>query len=202
MPSYPLTFPATPNIQNFSIRPVRVVGAVKSQYTLEHQIYDHEATQWIGEISMAPMRVDSAFAWEVFILQLRGMVGTFLMGPPLSTPTGTGTTGDLLTAGSQGDESVSVQNAGSGATFKAGNWLQIGSSLSARLHKITADATADGSGFVTLNIEPALKQDHVINSLVTVSSPVGVWRMASNDVGWNINAAATFGFTVPVLEAL
>ena len=202
MPTYPLTFPSAPDIQNFSPTPIRAAGITKSPFDLSQQVSDHQGAAWGGVVTMPPMKQTAAAAWEVFILQCRGVTGTFLMGPPLACPTGTGTTGDLKVAGVARDESISVQNAGAGATFKLGDWLQIGTSLSARLHKITEDATADGSGDVTLTIEPELKQAYGTTTAVTVSSPVGVWRLTSNDIGWNINQAAHFGFSFPVMEAL
>jgi len=202
MPTYPLTFPSSPNIETFSPRPVRAVGVTTSPFDLSSQVSDHRGALWVGEVKMPPMKRASAYDWEVFILECRGMSGTFLMGPPLAGPTGTGTTGDLSTAGAAYDESLAVQNAGAGVTFKRGNWIQVGTNLSARLHKITADATADGSGNVTINIEPALKQAYGATTAVTVSSPVGVWRLGSNDVGWSIGKVATFGFAFPVTEAL
>ncbi len=202
MPTYPLAFPSAPNIQTLSIRPTRSVGSTQSPYDKSEQIFDHRGAQWVGEVTLPRMKVSVAANWEVFILQLRGRYGEFLMGPPLASNTGTGTGGDLSTAGAVFDESIVLQNAGAAATYKKADWLQIGTGLSARLHKITADATADGAGAVTLGIEPPLKEAYVTGTAVTVSAPVGVWRLGANDVGWNIDAAARFGFTLPIVEAL
>ena len=202
MPTYPLTIPASPNIQEFSIRPLRAVGVSRSPFTFAQQVFDHGGAIWQGEVKLPAMRPATAKAWEVFLLQCRGASGTFLMGPVLAGNTGTGTGGDLASAGAARDESISLQNAGAAATYKAGDWLQIGTSLSARLHKITADATADGSGNVTLTIEPELKQAYPIAAAVNLSAPVGVWRLAASNIGWDISSAARFGFAFPVVEAL
>lgn len=202
MPTYPLAFPSAPNILTFAPRPIRSVGMTESPFNFSQQVFDHQGAKWVVDITIPPMKTATAYDWEIFILQCRGMSGTFLMGPPLATPTGTGTSGDLATAGTVYDDSITVQNTGSGATFKKGNWLQIGVSLNSRLHKIATDATADGSGNVVLNIEPPLKDTHIINSPITVSSPVGVWRLGANDIGWRINAAAHFGFNFSAVEVL
>jgi hypothetical protein len=202
MPTYPLTFPSTPNIQNFAIRPIRAAGITRSPFDFSQQVFDHQGAQWVGEVKLPPMKQTAAKAWEVFILQCRGVTGTFLMGPPLCSPAGTGTGGDLAVAGAVRDESISVQNAGAAATYKAGDWVQIGTSTGARLHKITADATADGSGNVTLNVEPELKQAYGATTAVNLTNPVGIWRLATNDVGWDINSAARFGFAFSVVESL
>ncbi|MCF6304408.1 MAG: hypothetical protein L3J33_03445 [Rhodobacteraceae bacterium] len=202
MPTYPLAFPASPNIQSLSIRPLRSVGATQSPYDLSQQKFDHGGALWVGEVTIPPMKYTAAGAWEVFILQCRGKFGTFLMGPPLARPTGTGTTADMQTAGAAGDESIVLQNAGNALTFKLGNWLQIGTGTSSRLHKITADATSSAGGTVTLAIEPALKEAYPISVAVTVSSPVGVWSLATNEAGWDINQMASFGVSFSIMEAL
>ena len=67
---------------------------------------------------------------------------------------------------------------------------------------VVADANTDGSGNASLSIEPALRSSPSDTTTLTVSSAKGVFRLSSNDTGWDANAISTYGITFAVREAL
>ncbi len=86
--------------------------------------------------------------------------------------------------------------------FKAGDYFQIGTGSSSRLHMVTADADSNASGEATLDIWPPLRSSPADNAAVTVSSPKGVFRLTENVTGWDIDAARTYGITLKAIEVI
>jgi hypothetical protein len=183
MPTYPLSLPSTAQWASQNIVARRAVAQTQSPFNLGRQTFDWGGHEWQADLQTLPMVEANAKLWDVFVESLRGSYGTFLMGPVGRTVGGTATGGTLETATVVGDTVLDVQGAGASATFKAGDWLQIGTGLTAALYKIMADATADGTGDALITVEPAVKAVYAISTAFTVTNPVGLWRMTGNEIG-------------------
>jgi hypothetical protein len=85
-------------------------------------------------------------------------------------------TGALVGAHVLGATSISVDAVTIAGTFKAGDTLVIAGNT--QRYAITADATANGSGEVTLAITPGLAQAYADNDIVTVALVSGVQSLA------------------------
>lgn len=200
--TYPVNIP-NHNFQSMTMRLVRAVGLTASPFTLQQQVYQYDGARWEMDITLPPLSYVEARQWEAFILSLRGMTGTFIMGNPLhDEPQGTATTVLLNGAGTVRSTSISVDGASSGQTLKAGDYFQLGSGLDAHIHQVVQDATFNGSGQATLDIEPPLRTTYANNTSLDLTLPKGVWRLASNDIGWSVDQASLHGFTIPCMEAL
>ena len=203
--SYPVTFPASIGVSSINIRAKTVVGVSSSPFTGQQQVYKHQGQWWEAEVSLPPMKRDEAEQVVSFLIKMNGQYGTFLMGDFLSTaPRGIGTGTPLVNGASQaGDELVTdgwtVSTTG---ILKAGDWIQLGSTSTSTLHKVLDDVTSDASGNATLNIFPKLRSAPDDNAIITISSPKGRWRLASNETDYAIDNASIYGMTFACIEAL
>lgn len=194
--SYPLTVPDH-NFRSMTLRMKRVVGMSESPFTLEQQVYEHQGARWEAEISLPPMKLDEARAWEAFFISLRGRKGTFTMGNPLHNVLVTGVSLDGAASARASEIAVT---GGTGQTINAGEYFQIGTGLDSRIHQVVETIVMDGTD--TLTIEPPLRTSHADGTSLDFSQPKGIWRLASNDVEWSINEASIYGFTFACIEAL
>lgn len=202
--SYPLALPVLLSERDITIAFTTVVGVSVSPFTKEQQIYAHPGDVMSAEIGLAPMRRADAETWIGFLLALNGPEGTFLMGESLNTsPRGTWA-GSPKVVGplAAGVRSVPMDGFSVGATVKAGDWFQTGTGASTHLHKVVQDATADGSGLLTLEIRPPLRAALADNATFVTASPKGLWRLASPQTQWSIGLAQIYGIQFTCMEAL
>ena len=191
--SYPVSVPDH-NFASMSMRLRRANAMTESTFTLQQQVYQYTGAVWEAEIRLPPMKREDAKRWEAFILSLRGMQGTFLMGNPLHSTT-TATNVQLEGAASIRETEVLLSGTGS---LEAGDVFSIGSGNDTHIHMIIEDVDLGG----TANIEPPLRASYADNATLDFTLPKGVWRLAANDIGWDIDQASIHGFTIPCIEAL
>lgn len=202
--TYPLTFPDI-GIRSINIRAKTVVGASVSPFTGQQQVYKHQGQWWEMEVSMPPMKRDEAEQVASFLLKMNGKYGTFLLGDKANAaPRGVGTGSPLVKGGSQTGDQLLTDGWTSSTTgiLKAGDWIQVGSGSSTRLHKVLDDVNSDGSGNATLNIFPNIRTSPADNTVITVNSPKGIWRLSSNETDFSIDEASVYGITFACVEAL
>lgn len=204
--TYPLVAPSAPGVARATLRAANVVGASRSPFTGQQQVQRHQGQWWAADIELPPLVGDDMSApWLAFLLSLRGQFGTFLMGDPgKPQPRGVATGSPVVNGANQSGEQLSVSGftASVAGILKAGDYLQLGSGGSARLHTVLADANSDGSGRVTLDIWPRLRSAPANGSAVIVRNPVGVWRLASSDTSWIREPAFQTGLRFSAVEAL
>lgn len=198
MVSYPLTMPASPAPVRSSIRLVRKTAVAESPFTGQQQVYAHPYALWQMEFTLPPMTPAQAGAWKAFIVQLQGRRGSFQASDPdMKAPLGTATTATVNGA-SQTGNSLIVDGMGASTTLLAGDYVEVNQ----RLYMIAANVTSSGGGAATLTIEPALRSSPANNDPVTVINPRGLWRLASDDIGWDSDHAKRHNFTIACVEAL
>ena len=191
--TYPLDTPTTIGIESIELRAVNAVATSQSPFTYKQQIISHGGQKWEASVNIPSVHRDKAAQWKALLVGLKGPVGTFLLGDPdYATPQGTVSSCTLT--GSAGDETVTVVMTG---TLKAGDYIQLGSGASAKLHQVLLDQDGDGS----LEIWPALRSDYT-SATVTFNSPKGVFRLANNVTSWSINNASTYGISFEAVEAV
>lgn len=203
--TYPVSFPSSIGLANINIRARNVVGISSSPFTGQQQVYKHQGQWWEMEVSMPAMKRDDAEQVAAFLLKMNGKYGTFLLGDKANTvPRGVGTGTPLVYGASQTGDQLITDGWTPSTTgiLKAGDWIQLGSGSTTRLHKVLDDVTSDASGIATLNIFPNLRQSPADNAQVSISSPKGQWRLASNDTEFSIDEASIYGITFACVEAL
>ena len=206
-PTYPLAFPSTVGVQKSNWGLKRAVGLSESPFTGAQQVYEHTMALWCAVITLPPMSRAQAVDYQTFFMQLHGRRGTFTMGDPdAKSKRGNATQSSLTitSSASVGAYDIAVSgftNSQSNALVK-GDYVQLGNGASAKLHLVTANVNASGSGTATISLEPALKVAITGSTPCTIQNTVGVWRMDQNKLEWNSNKVSTYGFSFSCTEAL
>lgn len=205
--SYPLSMPTVARPKNISLRAVSVVAMSQSPFTLRQQILQHQGQRWEADITLPPMRRTNAEQFVAFLLSLGGRFGTFLLSPFPCTARGSASTAPgtpLVNGANQTGSQLNFDGAPSSAVgyLKAGDFIQLGSGASATLHKVLVDANSSVGGAVTVDIWPSIRNAPADNSPVIVSSPAGLFRLATNETQWSIDEVATYGISFSAVEAI
>jgi hypothetical protein len=203
--SYPLTLPTHTGIAAISLRAVNAVVYSRSPFTFAGQAFAYPGQMWQADVTLPPMKRADAEQWVAWLLSLRGQLGTFLLGDPLgATARGTPTGTPLVKGAGQTGGTLEIDGATSSVTnwLRAGDYIQLGSGSSARLHKVLQNVNSDGSGNVSLDIWPHIRTAPADNAAVTVSGAKGLFRLATNEQDWSIDAASIYGVTFSAMEAV
>jgi len=191
--TFPISTPTSIGIESIDIRAVNAVATSQSPFTYKQQVIAHQGQRWEASVNIPSVRRDLAAPWKSFLTKLKGPVGTFLLGDPdYATPRGTVSSCTL--SGSVGDESVTVVMTGS---LLEGDYIQLGSGSSARLHQVLVDQTGDG----TLEVWPKLRADYT-DTTVVYNNAKGVFRLAQNVSSWSINNASSYGISFECVEVI
>lgn len=191
--SYPISLLTHTGIAEVEFRATNAVAYSQSPFTFAGQSHAYAGQMWSADVSLPPMHRADAERWVAWLVSLRGQFGTFLLGDPLSTsPRGTATSATV--SGSAGDASVSVTMTG---TLLAGDYIQLGSSDGATLHKVLQDQNGNG----TLEIWPKLRTARS-SEAANLTSPQGKFRLSSNETSWSVNNASIYGISFSAMEAI
>ena len=191
--SYPLSLPATNSVSEITLTAINAVAYSRSPFTFTGQAHAYAGEMWSADITLKPMREADAEAWSAWLTALRGQFGTFLLGNPFrNSPRGTASAATIT--GSAGDRSVTVAKSG---TLLAGDYFQLGTTSQARLYKVLEDSSGSG----TLEIWPSLRAN-ASGVAADLTSPVGAFRLSSNEASWSVNNLAVYGITFGAVEAI
>lgn len=199
--TYPITFPLNPAPSRFVINQASFSALTQSPFSAAQQVQLMTGQLWSISVDYPPMNDDQARNFAGILASLNGRFGTFLFGDPRwKTPRGNWGTAPTVNGGSQTGQNLNVNGLPSSAVIRAGDYFQLGSGSSSRLHMVTADATAV-AGAVSLDIWPRLRSSPANADPITTASPKGVFRLSSP------NVARTFepwrwGISLEMLEAL
>ncbi len=203
---YPLSFP-TVGIVNSTFRLRHVVGESTSIFTGAQQLYRHPGEWWEGEVTFAPTKYTDAGQIKAFLSALRGKFGTFLYGDPdflarglIGEVNGTPVVNGTNLAGS-GQLGVRGLTPFSNFLLK-GDYIQLGSGASARLHILLNDAVVDSSGETLLDIEPRLRSAPSDGDAIVTTGAKSVMRLTANPVEWGADQNSIHSFTISFREAL
>ena len=136
---------------------------------------------------------------------MRGRRGTFLLGDPDYTFSGTATASSgnaiqTFSPRSAGQTTLPVDGMVNNGTINKGDYVQVGDDGSNHLYLVTNNNTVN-SGTVLLQIEPALRVDVPINTNVKFAGAKGIFRMDADANGWEANHVSTYGFTFSCTQA-
>jgi len=205
--SYPLTFPTHTGIRSMNIRAVNVVAASTSPFTLRQQVVKHFGQRWEAEISLPPMSRTDAEQWVAWLMSLGGIYGTFNMPIYPYTPRGSASTAPgtpLVNGASQIGQTLLIDGAPNSAVgyLKAGDFIQRGAGASATLHKVLTDVTSSAGGACTLELWPEMRTAVADNAAIVVSTPQGLFRLASNETNYSVDDVAMYGITFGAVEVV
>jgi len=203
--TYPLSLPTEPSFRTSTFRLERAVGVSVSPFTGREQVYLHQGAWWEAELTLPPMSKAQARAWIAFMVSCRGRSGTFLMGDPDgASPQGAGAQPGSIPYAAGGQTGTSIASYGwkpSAYAMRAGDYFQLGTGASARLHMCVQDSPTDPSGGTFLTFEPPLREATTVNQPIYIDNPRGVFRLVSK-AEWGVDEMSRFGITLAVREAL
>ena len=191
--SYPLATPTTIGIESIELRAVNAVAVSQSPFTYKQQVISHGGQKWEASVNIPSVHRDKAAEWKAMLVGLKGQAGTFLLGDP-DYVTPQGTVSSCVLSGNAGEDNATVVMTG---TLKAGDYIQLGSGSSAKLHQVLLDQDGDG----TIQIWPSLRSTYS-SATVTFNSTKGVFRLATNMTSWSINNASIYGISFEAVEAV
>ena len=192
--SYPLTMPTNIGMASIELRTRNAVAVSMSPFTYKQQTHSYDGQMWEADVTLPPMNRDDAESWVSFLMSLKGRTGTFLLYDP-SARSARGTATSVIVTGSVGDDSLTVNS--SNGTLKAGDYIQLGTSSDATLHKVLVDYSGSGD----LEIWPKLRRDRT-GVTADLTNASGVFRLAANDTSWSVNNASFFGISFGATEVL
>ena len=205
-PTYPLSVPTSPYYSKSSWALQRKTAISVSPFSGAQQVFEYDYALWTVSLTLPPMKRSDAANWQSFILKLHGRKGTFLLGDPdARTPRGTISGSVTLGANvSVGDFTISIstsQNSLANA-FRAGDYIQLGSAGTSKLHMIVDDVNTDSSGDANINIEPAIKTAVTSGNTVVYNNPKGLFRMQNPQIDWDADEVSKYGISFSAVEAL
>jgi len=164
------TFPSSPvaaDIKVTSFSPT----LISTTHSLKRQVRRRGGHQWLFDVTFPPMTRAEFMPIYAFCVAQRGQYESFTYVPPvISVPQGTATGTPLANGGnSVGDTSITTDGWSLSITaLKAGDFIKFASHD--KVYMVVADASSDGSGEVTLTIEPPLAAAVADDEALTVTS--------------------------------
>jgi hypothetical protein len=205
--TYPRALPTEMNIERCTMRTESVVGVAASPFTGEQQAYVFPGQWWDATVILGQVERTDAAVMTAWFASMNGKEKTFLFGDPAAaTAQGSASSAPgtpLVNGASQTGAALICDGAPNGATnyLKAGDYVQLGSGSTARLHMVLEDVTSDGSGNFTLNLWPKLRSSPDNDAALVVATAQGVFRLKSNVTQWD-ETTVIYGFAMEIEEVL
>lgn len=191
------TAPTDIGFAQITLTAMNAVAISESPFTFKQQVVQHTGQAWKASVTIPPVRRDLGEPWVAFLLSLQGPVHTFLLGDPNCTePRGTATDGSFTLTGTKGASTVTL-TVSDGTTLKAGDYIQLGSAGTSKLHKVLSDIGATG----TVEVWPSLRSAYT-NAVCIVDNAKGQFRLISNVQEWQIGTSNTYGIAFEAVEVV
>lgn len=186
-----------PYIQSMERRLVTAVSETRSPFTGTSQVQDWGGEWWEYQFEMAVTQGADARRLSAFFAALGGARGRFLFrDPAVVIPDGIGAPYVTSTTASGN----SLPTIGWSLGLRAGEFFQLGSDVTTRLHQVTEDVVpVDGAAVV--NFVPALRGAAPLGTLLGLDRPAVLLRL-TGPVPTQIGNADKHRFSVTAREAL
>ncbi len=186
------------NVTDVTRRLRAAVAVSESPFTLTQQVQDWGGECWEYEIEFAVSKwAADGRRLSAFLASLGGPRGTFTFRDPfIRNPVALGA--PLVNgAGQSGSALVSD---GWLKGMAAGDFIQLGSGSTTRLHQLKSDFMPSG-GNATLQIIPNLRVPTIDNEVITVANP-GVLLRLTDEVPTRIGLGDFYRFSIKAREAI
>lgn len=191
--TFPIDIPTSIGIAHIQFFADNAVSRSESPFSYATQVYKHPGERWRASVTIPTTQRESSEPWVSFLLKLRGGEGTFLMGDPnCADPRGTATGGTLT--GQEREPTASVTMTG---TLLEGDYIQLGSGNTTRLHKVLEDISGSGQ----IELWPSLR-DGYDNATFTTVNTKGLFRLSDPTSTWTIDSSSQYGIQFDAVEVL
>lgn len=186
--SFPRTLPNLSDVAQIVRRQKTLVSVSEGLFSGVQQLQKQPFQRWEIEYTIIPLNRANIDVWLAWLVSLNGREKTFYSG--MQAPNEIkGSAKDYLNPQLNGVHtirlgSLSIDSGPNSITgyLKEGDFIQLGSTTSSRLHMVLEDVNTDGSGQASFDIWPDTQASYSDNATVTVSSPVGVFRLMQNSI--------------------
>lgn len=137
-----------------------------------------------------------------FLMAQGGRFETFtFISPELKTPQGAASGTPLVNGGSQTGTSI-ITNGWVVSTLqmKAGDILKFAGST--KVYMVTQDASSDGSGNMTINIQPPLLESPANNEALTVTDVPFTMQLRDDNIQYTVSGPLLFQQNIEMIEAI
>jgi hypothetical protein len=195
--------PALPGFSAVTITQNSTVGMSASPFTGQQQTQEWSNQWWNAQVSMPRMTRASAANWIAFLVSLRGMAGTFMLGDPAcKVPRGAALVAGatpLIAGNVNGGSSISTKGwtPNTQHVLVPYDWMQIDN----HLYMILSDENADNAGNASFDIWPDLRTQPLDGTPIIIQNAQGVFRLAGNTQSFDIDNAFTYGIQFNCMEA-
>lgn len=196
--AYPLGWPAGIVPNDMTMRPRVLVAGVEMEFTGAVQTVKWQGAWFEFEATFPPLEEDDHERMAAFKLSLHGRHGTFLVGDLSKKRRGTPTGMPVVRGAGIVGSTLPTRGwvPGSTGNLRQGDYVQLGAGLLARLHRVLSlSVDADGAGEADCDVFPPVHGGQALTDgqAVTVDSPVGLFRLASNEMAWRAQLARQYG---------
>ena len=206
---YPLALPTSIGVAEITLRARNVVAISESPFTFHQQVFKHPGERWEASISLPSQRRDLIEPWIGFLLALKGPSGFFLLGDPSgTTPRGTITqfNSNTLVDGQRlaGSTSIPIKGLPNERQnlFVPGDYIQLGASSTATLHKVLLPVNSNSSGQAEVEVWPSLRRNLQNNEPVVYNNTKGRFRLVERSQEWSINDQNNFQTSFSAVEVI
>jgi len=140
--------------------------------------------------------------WQAVMMQLRGRTNQLSLwnfGRPVPKGTMRGTM--TASAAVVGATLMTITATGQASkTLLTGDYLGVGAGVTQQVVMLTADATSNASGVVTVSFEPALRNALSAGAVVTWDRPKALFRRTESKAGWDYEPGTVKAMSMTLLE--
>lgn len=193
--SWPTLSRAAPRVLDWSLQPN--TQSFRSPLSGAVQTVEIPGARWKASFSMDNLTEADSALLQAFMVKLRGQAGRFtLHNFARPYPRGTLSGTPLVMGASQTGNTLAVDGCTVGATLLAGDFIGVNDELK----MVVADATANGSGEMSLTIEPPLRSSPADNAALTLARPVATFMLAGDESKWSTQPGLFSSFPVDCIE--
>jgi hypothetical protein len=192
---YPLIPPAAIRIASLRFSAISAVARNISPFTFSSQSYNWTGTMLSGDVECPPM--NRADAEELIGFLIMAARGTFYFRDYANgTQRGNMSSNPQLDGAHVANTTTITIDGGSGS-WAVGDYIQLGTLSSSKLHKITKVNTA-----LSYEIFPLLRTNYPDNTAIDYTDAVGVFRLGTTTCDWSIDTAKKYGLNFSIFEAI
>lgn len=164
--------PTAPGFRSIQWAPNHAVGMTVSPDTGSQQVISRQG-QWLECTVTLPAMTDAtAGEWCAFFLSLNSREGTFYLGDSVRKTRLGAVTGTLTVSTGAVANTTTLPIAGATGSFALGDWLQVGTGSSSRLHRVIKVVSSS-----SVDVFPRLRTAYANGTAIDVTSPQGLFRL-------------------------
>lgn len=196
-----IAMPSTPGPRQIEWTRVNIVGGVTNPFTGRQQTQNWQAGYFKAVVSLPPLAVATAGAWEAFLDQAQGSNAVFYIGDQLrATPQGSASGTGVIAGSFQGPFSLTTGgwDANQPTLLMPGDWVQVGW----RMYRCMDMAASDGAGNSSFAIWPQVREIPAAGTAIVTTNAQGLFRMDTNELKSSESYNRTIGMSFPIREAI